>query len=61
MCRFDPKDGGNMLLLVAGIHLKDYKILQQQQALTVEGQYGNSTALNMHAMNLKGSLGRAVA
>jgi hypothetical protein len=46
-----------MLLLIAGMHLKYYKILQQQQqpqrAIAVEGQYGNSTPLNMHAINLK--------
>ena len=54
MWRFDSKDGGNMLLLIAGIHLKEYKILQQQQkAKTIDGPYGNSTPLNMHAMNLK--------
>ena len=42
-----------MLLLIAAIHLKDYKILQQQKAIAVDGQFGNSTLLNMHATNLK--------
>jgi hypothetical protein len=37
-----------MLLLIAGMNLKEHKILQQQQrAIAVEGQYGNSTPLTL--------------
>jgi hypothetical protein len=33
ICRFDPEDGGNVLLLIASIHLQDFKIFQKQKRL----------------------------